>query len=117
MKMQNLYLFFVIEIYVFLGVAGAGGVVLYFKDQKKINYAWGLGTSTNNQAKYLKLWKELELSINKGLKKMIILGYLMIVIRKVFKLKTRQRIPNSKILNKITMQLERIFPSITYIGI
>ena len=68
--------------------AGAGGVIIHPNKENEIQYAWGLGSLTNNQVEYLALSEGLELVINKGIKRMALLGDLMIVIRQVLKLKS-----------------------------
>lgn len=49
-------------------------MIFYLDEQSKINYAWGLGTLFNNHAEFLALWKGLEIALDRGIKKLMVLG-------------------------------------------
>jgi len=41
---------------------GAGGIIFYSKGKMVSQFVWGFGRSTNNQVKFLALWKGLEIA-------------------------------------------------------
>lgn len=69
------------------GEAGAGRVIFLSDEEREIQYAHGLGTSTNNQAEYLALWQGLELALSKEIRHLMVFGDSVIVIQQVSKFK------------------------------
>lgn len=63
------------------GEAGAGGMIFNLEKKYETKYAWGLGKASNNQAEALPLWQGLKISISKGIKKLIIVGDSLVVIK------------------------------------
>jgi len=56
------------------------GVIVGLDKHEEPQYAWGLGTTTNNHAELLALWQGLQLLREKGIKKMVVYGDSMLVI-------------------------------------
>eukprot|EP00253_Pinus_taeda_P021952 PITA_21952 len=50
------------------GVAGAGGVIYFSNNPRKVQFCWGLGIRTNNQAELLALTKACQIVRDKGIK-------------------------------------------------
>ena len=51
---------------------GAGGVILRPKNQREIQFSWGLGSMKNNQNKSVALYKVLEIIIAKGIHQVMV---------------------------------------------
>lgn len=63
------------------GISGAGGVIYTSGRQKKDNFSWGLGQSTNNQAEILGLLKACQLSQGNRGENLQVFGDLEILIK------------------------------------
>lgn len=63
--------------------AGAGGIIYKPGDQIVTNYAWGLGSLTNNEAEAYALYACINLGFYKRIKNLIICGDSMLVIRAI----------------------------------
>lgn len=51
-----------------------GGVIINLEEKTKVNYAWGLGVTFNNQAKVVSLWEGLKNCLDKGVNSLSIVG-------------------------------------------
>ena len=85
------------------GVSGAGGLVYSLDRKSSINYSWGLGSMSNNQAEGYNLLMASHLVSNKGYKLVQISGDSEILIKS---LNTAGRINNSAL--NIILQRTRI---------
>ena len=57
-----------------IGVAGVGGILLDPGGQTKLNFAWGLGHRTNNEAEWMALLQGMEILANTDLSRIAIFG-------------------------------------------
>jgi ribonuclease HI len=64
-------------------VAGAGGVIYDSKGKKVIDYAWGLGKSTNNKAEFLAAYMGLKLAQDLNIQTLTVLGDSKIIIKEL----------------------------------
>ena len=58
----------------FLGVAGAGGILLDPRGHVEQTFAWGLGHRTNNEAEWLELLQGIQSLVSKYLHNVMIFG-------------------------------------------
>jgi ribonuclease HI len=58
----------------FLRVTGAGGVILDSDGQKLMEFSWGLGKSTNNNAKALIVYMGMCLITDNGSSMLVVIG-------------------------------------------
>eukprot|EP00253_Pinus_taeda_P033411 PITA_33411 len=65
------------------GTAGAGGVIYFADNLRKVHFSWGLGISTNNQAELLALTKACQIARDKGIKECQAFGDSEILISKI----------------------------------
>jgi hypothetical protein len=63
------------------GMAGARGIVIDPNRKQEINYEWGLGIASKNQAEALALFQGLKLLNSSYIKNITVIGYSSIVIR------------------------------------
>eukprot|EP00253_Pinus_taeda_P015281 PITA_15281 len=63
--------------------AGAGGVIFFADNLRKVHFSWGLGISTNNQAELLALTKACQIARDKGIKECQAFGDSEILISKI----------------------------------
>jgi len=62
---------------------GAGGIIYKLGGHIVTNYAWGLGTLTNNEAKASAVYASIKLTLSHQISNLIICGDLMLVIRSI----------------------------------
>lgn len=73
------------------GEVRAGGVILHPDEEVKMQFAWGLGNWTDNQANFLALWQGLEIAIARWIQHLVVYGDSMIFIQKIHKIKGKQK--------------------------
>ena len=78
------------------GMTGVGGVIFDPGGNKKEDFAWGLGRSTNNHAEWLALLKGLEIALFLGTRDLVVFGDSLLVIREVRKLVINYKKPSNK---------------------
>ena len=91
------------------GAAGAGGVIYFADNLRKVHFCWGLGISTNNQAELLALTKACQIVWDKGIKYCQAFGDSEILIRKI---NSDDQFSNA-ILNKSLNRLKLILQDFT----
>jgi hypothetical protein len=62
-------------------VAGVRGTIRDPVGKKYVNYAWGLGNVLNNLTKTYALWCGINLEKEEGIKKIVVIGDLLLVIQ------------------------------------
>eukprot|EP00253_Pinus_taeda_P025214 PITA_25214 len=91
------------------GAAGAGGVIYFADNLRKVHFCWGLDISTNNQAELLALTKACQIARDKGIKECQVFGDSEILIRKI----NSDAQFNNAILNKSLNRLKLILQDFT----
>ena len=72
-------------------------MLLDIDKKEEIKYAWGLGQSTNNAAEYLALYQGLRLAREREIKRLIVIGYSLLVIQQLHKTKIGKEAPRDSI--------------------
>ena len=65
---------------------GEGEVIINLEEKTKVKYAWGLGVTSNNQAKALALWQGLKICLDNGVNSLNIVGDSKLIIQKRIRL-------------------------------
>ena len=85
------------------GRAGGGGILLSNENFVLANYAWGLGTMSNNMAEALALWQGLKLGQEQNLKSLVVFGDSKLILQSLITKNLPSNIFLSAIIQKILL--------------
>lgn len=85
-----------------LGVAGARGIIVDLEGNEENCFAWGLGRFTNNQVEALALFQGMRIVNERHYRRLIVIGYLELVIKYVHKIFDT----NNSVLSRIFCQIK-----------
>ena len=87
------------------GQAGGGGILFEPSSKLHLSYTWGLGHTSNNNAKYLVLWKGLKQAGKLNIQKLTILGDSRLIVKALHAKKVPTDIKLAQMHKKVLLLL------------